>query len=164
MLNEEALVLLGTLVACGLLILGVLDLVWPARRPPVRRTGAIPPRSDRRAPVERELPSGAMAVSARPDAPATAGDAQVSAIDEAEAAETPGRSEAGPGRSETGPALARESSWVLDRCRALAAEERFADVITTATVALEQPELEAGDRAALWREVAVARTRGGDPL
>jgi len=30
-MREEAAILLATLVACGLLALGVLDLVWPTR-------------------------------------------------------------------------------------------------------------------------------------
>src|SRR5262245_64601626 len=38
MLSEEALILVAVLVACGLLLLGVMELLWPtrrlARRPP----------------------------------------------------------------------------------------------------------------------------------
>src|SRR4029453_1777100 len=37
MLSEEALILVGVLVACGLLLLGVMELLWPARRRPVLR-------------------------------------------------------------------------------------------------------------------------------
>src|SRR4030095_5879697 len=34
MLSEEALILIGVMVACGLLLLGVMELLWPTRRRP----------------------------------------------------------------------------------------------------------------------------------
>jgi len=37
MLSEEALILAAVLVACGLLLLGVMELLWPTRRRVVRR-------------------------------------------------------------------------------------------------------------------------------
>src|SRR5258705_6826460 len=39
MLSEEALILAVALVACGLLVLGVMELLWPSRRrqPALRR-------------------------------------------------------------------------------------------------------------------------------
>jgi len=39
MLSEEALILAAALVACGLLLLGVMELLWPSRRrqPALRR-------------------------------------------------------------------------------------------------------------------------------
>jgi tetratricopeptide (TPR) repeat protein len=45
MLTEEALILAAVLVACGLLILGVMELLWPARR---RRPPQRPPELLRR--------------------------------------------------------------------------------------------------------------------
>src|SRR5262245_3469209 len=41
MLSEEALILVAVLVACGLLLLGVVELLWPARRRMVRRPPAL---------------------------------------------------------------------------------------------------------------------------
>jgi hypothetical protein len=40
--GEEVTLMLGALAALGLLVLGVLDLVWPARRPRPRRDAAAP--------------------------------------------------------------------------------------------------------------------------
>src|SRR5262245_27651136 len=37
MLSEEALILVAVLVACGLLLLGVMELLWPTRRRVARR-------------------------------------------------------------------------------------------------------------------------------
>jgi len=43
-LSEEALVLVTAVGACALLILGILELVWPSRpRHPVRRLEPAPP-------------------------------------------------------------------------------------------------------------------------
>src|SRR5262245_6861701 len=41
MLSEEALILAAVLVACGLLLLGVLELLWPTRGRVVRRPPAL---------------------------------------------------------------------------------------------------------------------------
>jgi hypothetical protein len=46
LVREEVALLLATLAACGLLILGTLELVWPTRPPRAGRIRPAPPRVD----------------------------------------------------------------------------------------------------------------------
>ena len=54
-LSEEALIVLAAFGACGLLVLGILDLLWPTRpRHPVRRAAPLsPPRPHRQSALAR---------------------------------------------------------------------------------------------------------------
>lgn len=144
MLTEGASVVLGTLVAtlvaCGLLVLGVLDLLWPVRRRPVRQAPAAP-RRDRTPTPAREEPRLHGEPAPTP-APMTA---------------IPG---AGP---EPAPAPAVDPAEVLERCRRLVAAERPGDAVAAAMAVLERPAgIAPGVVAALWREVGAARAAVGD--
>ena len=68
MLSEEALVLIAVVGACALLILGIVELIWPSKpRHPVRRSQAPPARPVRAAPAVTKAPP-----AAGPSRPATA--------------------------------------------------------------------------------------------
>ncbi|MBI2160180.1 MAG: hypothetical protein HYU25_07375 [Candidatus Rokubacteria bacterium] len=57
MLSEEALVLIAVVGACALLILGILELIWPSKpRHPVRRSPALPARPVLAAPAATKAP------------------------------------------------------------------------------------------------------------
>jgi tetratricopeptide (TPR) repeat protein len=65
-LSEEALVLIAVVGACALLILGIVELIWPSKpRHPVRRSPAPPARPVRAAPAVTKAPP---AVQSRPAA------------------------------------------------------------------------------------------------
>jgi hypothetical protein len=72
MLSEEALIVLAALGAWGLLVLGVLELVWPSRtRHPVRRRPLTPRAAVHSAPAAPgavRAPAGIDTVSARREA------------------------------------------------------------------------------------------------
>ena len=159
MLTEEALIVLAAIGACGLLVLGVLELMWPTRprhplrRPPaveralrVRRTSALarhaldPGRRDslRRAPVAADRTSAALA---RPVAS--------SAAFEPASARAPDQS-------------------IAEACFALHRGGRHAEAIEAATAALARAPRGrrpggAEEPAALWSVVALARQALGEP-
>ncbi len=61
MLSEEALVLIAVVGACALLILGIVELIWPSKpRHPVRRSQAPPGRPVRAAPAVTKAPPAAV--------------------------------------------------------------------------------------------------------
>ncbi len=153
MLTEEALILLATLGASGLLVLGVVDLVWPATpRRPVRRARLTPsPRFDA-APIP--------AVGARDVAPAEPAREPASAIERAELAvaevatspvtppvsepsspsiaEPPRAVEEAAPRAVSGaPEPARPQVLPIDTCLTLYKDRRFADVVSLGGAALE---------------------------
>jgi tetratricopeptide (TPR) repeat protein len=151
-LNEEALIVVVTLIASGLLVLGVLNLLWPTRpRHPVRVDAPIP-RDERRLPPAESSPS----------APSETVDAELTsvAVNTERAREAERVSVDVEARVESEES--RAPAWVLERCRALAAQSRFDDVLATAMVALENERAgESEATAALWREVALARRHLG---
>jgi len=146
-LTEEALIVLAAIGACGLLVLGVLELMWPTRpRHPLRRP---PPAADRALRVRRTsalarhaLDPGLSGYLRRaPDTP--------SAALEPAAARAPDES-------------------IAETCLALHREGRHAEVIEVATAALARAPrgrrpAGAEETAALWSVVALARQALGEP-
>ena len=163
MLSEEALIVLAAFGACGLLILGVLELLWPTRpRHPVRRRAVVPRSArphrqsalvrhakDRRAPYGRPqtLPAPVALAPASPAVvlptpPAVETAAVPTAADapsaqpttpEALALEIPAL-ELPP--ASTAPAVPGEEESIVEVCFALYQEQRFSDVIDRAADAL----------------------------
>jgi hypothetical protein len=134
MLTEEALILLATLGASGLLALGVAELAWPsAPRRPVRRTRrAAPIRSEAPAPVATiELPPAEEPVVA--DAPLAAAPAD----DEPEAAPAVVAEIASPPRPVGEPEPPRPRVLPVDTCLAMYEDGRFAEVVSLGSAALE---------------------------
>jgi tetratricopeptide (TPR) repeat protein len=158
MLSEEALIALFGLIACGAIILGALELMWPARprRPPpgrrVRRSRrprhAQPPA---RAPYVRRSPLP----MARP----------VTVTDRQESVPLlPAPAPAAPAAA-AAPVTAATSTGpsAVDTCFELYQERRFADVIALGTGTLQaDPPPAAHETAALWSVVALARQAAGD--
>jgi len=76
MLTEEALILLATLGATGILILGVVELVWPSRPTPTRtRRARVAPTSD----VDSEMKAAIQRLAQTASAPREAETAEPSA-------------------------------------------------------------------------------------
>jgi hypothetical protein len=119
MLTEEALILLATLVASGLLALGVMELAWPStsgrhvRRP---RPSPLAPR------IGTEEPS-----AAAPETP-------VVAAPSTPAEPTPARR---PPRAGGDRDAARLRVLPIDTCLAMYRDRRFADVVSLGSAALE---------------------------
>jgi hypothetical protein len=119
MLTEEALILLATLVASGLLALGVMELAWPStsgrhvRRP---RPSPLTPR------IGTEEPS-----AAAPETP-------VVAAPSTPAEPTPARR---PPRAGGDRDAARLRVLPIDTCLAMYRDRRFADVVSLGSAALE---------------------------
>jgi tetratricopeptide (TPR) repeat protein len=138
-LNEEALILVGLLVALGLLILGIWNQLSPSSRPQVRRsasTGSPPKPEPEAEEVLVETPFAAQLDLVAP----------------------PPAAEPAPG-----VAPAADQGWIVDRCRTLIADGRFEDAVSTAMIVLEQPDTAAAALTSpLWRQVAAARDRMGD--
>jgi hypothetical protein len=173
MLSEEALIVLAAFGACGLLALGVLELVWPTRsRQPMPRAPTAP--LARRAPAARRLPP--LAPSPVPLAPLPA--ALVS---------SPGTALMGPEPSPTvesipaapleiaapaplgAPSALAEASErsAVETCLALYQEQRYREVVERGTRALvvgSDGERSPGPResAALSSVVALARQALGE--
>jgi hypothetical protein len=179
-LSEETLIVLAALGACGLLALGIVELLWPTRvRRAVRRQtlpsprAARPPRPgpgvrQRRepGPVARPAPSApSIAPLAPPGSPGAAAQTTAAAIavpsPAAVAAEPP---PAAPRRPEPPQPTAEPS--IVEACFALCQEHRHADALDRATAVLTagsdgQP-VDDSQRAALWSVVALARQGLGD--
>jgi tetratricopeptide (TPR) repeat protein len=163
MLSEEALIVLAALGACGLLVLGVLELVWPCRsrhpvrprRPALARSRARSPRAHRagasaapgvdpaRAPAPRRSPplpiEAPVATAAVPDPPSEV----LEPID----APTP--------------------VTLVDECFALQQAGRHAEVVELASAALRGANhghrpTGAHATAALWSVVALAHQGLGE--
>jgi tetratricopeptide (TPR) repeat protein len=177
MLSEEALIVLAAFGACGLLMLGVLELVWPTqprhpvRRPPARRPVARVTPLPRAAALERPAPSRRPAPARRaPIAPPVETPAPVAVLRET----APPMSEplvAAPPVVEpvvVEPIAARAAS-VVDECFALQQSGRHTEVLELAIAALRGdgavPRLEgAQETAALWSIVALAQQGLGEPI
>ena len=153
MLTEEALIFLAALGACGLLVLGILELVWPTRsKHPARPRPAAPPpppparhRSPQRAWTRHALRPGASPYVAR--AGATTG-----------AAPVPSRPE--PAREDV--------ATTVEACLVLYNEARYDEVVARGTVALSdgptgvRPAEDAVGTAALWSVVGLSKQALGD--
>ncbi len=161
MLSEEALIVLAAFCACGLLVLGVLELIWPTRpRHPVRvrrptpasqilaaRTARLHGTSplERRALEPRPSPPGRRAPQPRP-------------------LEAPMRVEAvapAPVPAVAEVAASPRVGSVVDECFALHQAGQHAEVLALATASLPG-EVGATTTAALWSVVALAHQGLGD--
>lgn len=172
MLTEVAIVLGATLVACGLLTLGVLELVWPTRRrgPSRRPTGTRPATAAELAPAsEPASPLGLVGdpedeetegVVAR-DLATTRGPAPEGTAVEAGAQGGPTTGDVTP--RDEGEAAADPS--LLERCEALASDEQWDSLLAAAMPALG-PADPAGPpssaRAQLWSLVGRAHAGHGN--
>jgi tetratricopeptide (TPR) repeat protein len=168
MLSEEALIVVAAFGACGLLVLGVLELVWPTRpRHPVRPRrpapvprprSASPSRGPRPGEVDRHVLAAARTPEVRPAPallPVAATIAPVAALPDPSA-----------------PAVlesigASRVASVVEECFALHQAGQYADVVelATATLAAADPTrrpAEGHDTAALWNLMALARQGLGD--
>jgi hypothetical protein len=161
-LSEEALIVLAALGACGLLLLGVLELLWPTRpRHPVRRSPPPLTRSLRphrtSALARHALEAGRSPYSRR------AADAVASAVPPAPAvAPEPPPLEAAPPVPVETVAVPWADAPVVEACFALHRDGRHGEAIATATAALAGTA-DAQETASLWSVVALARHAQGEP-
>ena len=176
MLSEEALIVLAAFGACGLLMLGVLELVWPTqprhpvRRPPARRPLARVAHLPRAAALERPAPPRRPAPARRaPIAPPGETPAPVAVLPEI-VPPVPEPVVVAPVVEPLvpEPVVARAAS-VVDECFALQQSGRHTEVLEFAIAALrgdrEVPRLEgAQETAALWSIVALAQQGLGEPV
>jgi tetratricopeptide (TPR) repeat protein len=154
MLSEEALIVVAAFGACGLLVLGVLELVWPTRpRHPVRPRRPLPARRpirSRRGP-RAESPGPELASQRGPIVPHSP--ARLPGEVPVVAAALP----------DTSPVLeaAPPPGTLVDECFALQQAGRYAEAVQTATAALRGAEgasrpADAHTTAALWSVAALA--------
>lgn len=155
MLTEEALILVGLLVASGLLVLGIWNLLSPSTQS-LRRAPPVAMRPKPVAAVAEPMPEPELAevVSEEPTV-------SESPVEPEPATEAPfAQFEITPAAA---PGPAADQGWIVDRCRSLIVDGRFEDAVSTAMVVLEQPgTVPAPATAALWQEVSIARDRMGD--
>jgi hypothetical protein len=179
MLSEEALIVLAGFGACGLLLLGVLELVWPTRpRHPVRVRRPAPARRSlpvragrayRTSPLERHGLEGGRSPYIR-RAPVTLPAEPLpvqAALPVAAVAETPALLPE-PAAPLVTAEVARVGS-VVDECFALQQAGRYEDVVDLAMVALEGGDetrrpADAHTTAALWSVVALSRQGLGEDV
>ncbi len=191
MLSEEAFVLVVFLVACASVALGTLELIWPTRpRHPVRRSavGRDPWRRarSRSAPGPERIPVGidateARAIPAAADLPLVVREAPALTASAAAFMDAPSPSLPQPDAhpeplEERAPAEAEQpvemvenaagDESVAERCFALLADDRFAEVVTLgeeglaalkATVSLAPSAAAAEEMGRLWGAVGLAR-------
>ena len=178
MLTEEALVMVGAVVALGFLILGVLELVAPSQskyprrrgqrsRDPWRRarTGAAPVRPRATAPVPREAPAVREAPVRRPifsDRPGQFADVpRRTPIERA----VPSRPAPEVPVAAPEPDVPESSGSPVERCYALYEAQQFTEVLTAASVALEGGQVADGeDVARLYGVVGLARQALAEPV
>jgi hypothetical protein len=174
MLSEEALIVAVAFGACGLLVLGVLELLWPTRprRPARQRPLAAAPSAVAAAPpgVEPPVIVPLAAVAAPPPVMAPAPRVhRTSTLTRHE--REPGcspyvrRASVRPGTGEAAATMRAES--VLERCFALHQARRDADVVVLGMAALQGVDgaLRRADprtTAALWSVIALARQALGE--
>lgn len=154
MLTELALVLGTTLVACGLVALGVMELLWPTRRrAPAGRPSPAPPPT-----VTQTVPAYEPAPAFEPTAETE--DAPTEDVVPADPA-TADR----PVPGKTVVEAATVSSSLLERCEALASDEQWDSLLAAAVPVLGPPgpaEAPSAERARLWSLVARAHIEHGD--
>jgi hypothetical protein len=169
MLSEEALILVTVLVACGLLLLGVMEMLWPTRR---RRVARRPPDLLRRRQVSlrpeviarRVLePSRSSPPEAASLAVPTTVPVQLSLMDEAM---TPAAELTAEEVGEVAPAQPAYES-ILAECEDLYRRRRYTQVVAVGTGALlDDGEVRAArdpaEAAAIWNVVARAHRDLGE--
>ena len=161
MLSEEALIVLAAFCACGLLVLGVLELIWPTRpRHPVR--------------VQRPAPAGRVLAARTARLPRTN---LLERRPLEPRASAPGRRTSQPWPQEAPvsvvsvppaptPTAAEVAASprvgsVVDECFALHQAGQHAEVLALATASL-RGEVDGTTTAALWSVVALAQQGLGD--
>jgi len=177
MLSEEALILAAVLVACGLLLLGVMELLWPTRRRVVRRPPDLMRRRQanlrpeviaRRVLEAAQRPQGEpvpiplpvpvqLSLMDEPMAPAAALVAEP--VEAALGASLPAAVE------ERGESTIYES--ILAECEDLYRQRRYTEVVAVGTGALlEDGEVrvtrDPAESSALWSVVALAHRDLGE--
>jgi len=176
-LSEEALIVLLALFACGGLVLGAWDLIWPARpKHPVRRRAPAAPRAARphrqsalarhakdraRTYVRLQPPLAPSAVPLAPLSPSLVTPPLAAPMDVVES--TPAAEPVAAELLE----LSSEDESLVEVCFALYQEQRYADVIDRAADALTAgpdgwPLTDPQAKAALWSVVALARQALGE--
>jgi len=180
MLSEEALVVAAAFGACGLLVLGVLELLWPTRprRPGRQRPhaavpsalAAVPPAPEPSAIVEPAVTVALAPVAVPPPVMAHAGRVhRTSALTRhtLECGRRPyvRRASVLPAAGEE--AAARGAESVVERCFALHQARRDAEVVVLGMAALQgldgavSPD-DPQTTAALWSVIALARQALGE--
>jgi tetratricopeptide (TPR) repeat protein len=166
MLSEEALIVIAAFGACGLLALGVLELVWPTRpRHPVRAPRPVP--------LRRPVPARATRVP-RPIAAARPG-LTVARRPEARPVPVPLMvTPPVPSAVSPDPPAPRVlepvgAGAVVDECFALQQAGHYAEAVELATAALHGDDdtrrpADGHDTAALWSLVALARQGLGEDV
>jgi tetratricopeptide (TPR) repeat protein len=157
MLSEEALIVVAAFGACGLLVLGVLELVWPTRpRHPVRVRRPVPVRrpAATRAPRVHRAPGPAPSLRRAPAPLLVEAPAPAAVLVE-------------PAAPALEPVAAPRVGSLVDECFALHQAGRYAEVIELATGSLQgideaRRPADAHGTAALWSVVALARQGLGE--
>jgi tetratricopeptide (TPR) repeat protein len=189
MLNEDALLLLLLLVACGLVSLGTLELLWPTRpRHPLRRSSVArdlsrrpPARLVSQRPAARPSPPSppaaepppppALTVVADAPAPPAATVVESPAALEPVAPPAPEPPVAAPAPAAAAPPEPSEQLTVLERGDALLKAGRYDDAVTLAQDGLRAlkpadgsspPPAAAEEAARLWGLTGLARQGLGD--
>ena len=166
MLTEEALILLSTLGASGLLVLGVVELVWPARprragprrtrgassdpivtrRLEAARTVAITAAATEEPPIPTDSPRASADLDAATEiAPTFAEDEGVPMLEPSSASVATVIEEERPQERPSPPIVApprpsvetRPQVLPIDTCRTMYEEGRFAEVVSLGSAALE---------------------------
>jgi tetratricopeptide (TPR) repeat protein len=184
MLSEEALIVLTAFGACGLLALGVAELLWPTTRPrhppprsrlttgtaPAEQPAAAPaPPVEAVQPVEAFTPAGRVRVAAGVVAASRPRVHRTSA--EVRHGLPPGRTPyvrraaAAPAAGSGEAAADPQEDSAVERCFALHQAQRHQEAVTVGLAALGDPAIRPSDAhaaAALWSVVALARQAMGE--
>ena len=161
MLSEEALIVLAAFCACGLLVLGVLELIWPTRpRHPVRGRRPVPASqvlAARTARLHRTSPLERRALEPRPSLPG-----RRTSLPRPLEAPSPVLTVA----PAAAPTVAEVTAsprvgTVVDECFALHQVGQHTEVLALATASL-RAEVDRTTTAALWSVVALAHQGLGD--
>ncbi len=169
MLSEEALIVIAAFGACGLLVLGVLELVWPTRpRHPVRVRRPVPVRRLVAARSTRVARPGALdrpglAIARTSDARPVPGPLPAAAAVPVAVLPDP------PPPLVLEPAGVVRADAIVDECFALQQAGQYVEVVELATAALHdggdaRRPADAHGTAALWSLVALARQGLGEDV
>jgi tetratricopeptide (TPR) repeat protein len=171
MLGEEALILGGVLIACGLFLLGVMELLWPTRAPrsALRRPDLARPRVigvHSAAPTRCSLEPARSRYGGQLTVPI-----QLSLPDEAMAARVALAERAGDIGEAPAVVAPPEPAYasILEECTDLYQQRRYADVVALGTGAFGEDgdgrgPRDVGESAALWRVVALAHRGLGEDV
>ncbi len=177
MLSEEALVVLAAFGACGLLVLGILELLWPTRsRHPERERRPAGPHAARphrrsaltrhslergRDPYVRREPTPVTPLRVPLESAPAPAEAPVPLVPVA-AEPAPAAAVTPPPAVVDPPALIEPDS-VVETCFELYQTQRYAEVVERASAALGAGGPgDAQETAALWSVVALARQALGE--